>query len=441
MPSHFDTLQLHAGQPVEKPHQPRAPPIYATTSYVFNDSKHGAQLFGLETPGFIYSRIMNPTNDVFEQRIAALEGGVGALATASGQSAQFLAIAGLAHAGDNFLSTSFLYGGTYNQFKVAFKRLGVEARFVDGDAAEDFAKLIDDKTKAIYIESIGNPKYNVPDFEKIVKLAHDNGIPVVVDNTFGAGGYLINPIKFGVDIVVHSATKWIGGHGTTIAGVIVDSGKFPWKQYPKKFPQFSEPSEGYHGLVLNDALGEQAYIGHLRIELLRDLGPALNPFGAFLLLQGLETLSLRVDRQSYNALKLAQWLEKNEHVAWVSYLGLPSHEDHETSKKYLNNKENFGGALSFGVKPLPGAKESDDPFAKASPKVVDNLEIASNLANVGDSKTLVIAPWFTTHQQLSDDEKKSSGVTEDLIRVSVGTEFIDDIIGDFENAFKIVYGA
>ncbi|EMG47476.1 MET17 Homocysteine/cysteine synthase [Candida maltosa Xu316] len=438
MPSHFDTLQLHAGQPVEKPHQPRAPPIYATTSYVFNDSKHGAQLFGLETPGYIYSRIMNPTNDVFEQRIAALEGGIGALATASGQSAQFLAIAGLAHAGDNVVSTSFLYGGTYNQFKVAFKRLGIQTKFVNGDSPEEFARLIDDKTKAIYIETIGNPKYNVPDFEKITKIAHDNGIPVVVDNTFGAGGFLVNPIAHGADIVVHSATKWIGGHGTTIAGVVVDSGNFPWTEYPEKFPQFSKPSEGYHGLVLNDALGKAAFIGHLRIELLRDLGPALNPFGSFLLLQGLETLSLRVERQSENALKLAQWLEKHPQVESVSYLGLPSHESHELSKKYLNNgAKYFGGALAFTVKDIENT--SSDPFNEASPKLVDNLEIASNLANVGDSKTLVIAPWFTTHQQLSDEEKLASGVTKGLIRVSTGTEFIDDIINDFDQAFKKVY--
>ncbi|CAK7905428.1 homocysteine/cysteine synthase [[Candida] anglica] len=439
MPSHFDTLQLHAGQTPEAPHKARAPPIYATSSYVFNDSKHGAQLFGLETPGYIYSRIMNPTNDVFEQRIAALEGGIGAVATSSGQSAQFLALAGLAHVGDNILSTSYLYGGTYNQFKVAFKRLGIEARFVNGDKAEDFAKLIDDKTKAIYLESIGNPKYNIPDFEKITKLAHDNGIPVVVDNTFGAGGYLVRPIDHGADIVVHSATKWIGGHGTTIAGVIVDSGKFPWTQYPEKFPQFSKPSEGYHGLGLSEALGNAAYIGHVRIELLRDLGPSLNPFGAFLLIQGLETLSLRVDRQSENALKLAKFLEASPHVAWVSYLGLPSHESHELSKKYLNNKEIYGGALSFGLKPLNETQE--DPFKEASPRVVDNLKVASNLANVGDSKTLVIAPYYTTHQQLNEEEKLASGVTKDLVRVSVGTEFIDDIINDFQQAFDEVYGA
>ncbi|KAK6465897.1 O-acetylhomoserine O-acetylserine sulphydrylase [Scheffersomyces coipomensis] len=435
---HFDTLQLHAGQEVEKPHQARAPPIYATTSYVFNDSKHGAQLFGLEVPGFIYSRIHNPTVDVFEQRIAALEGGIGAVATASGQAAQLLAITGLAHVGDNFISTSYLYGGTYNQFKVAFKRLGIEARFVKGDSPAEFAKLIDSRTKAIYLETIGNPKYNVPDFDAIVKLAHDHGIPVVVDNTFGAGGYLVNPIKHGADIVVHSATKWIGGHGNTIAGVVIDSGNFPWTEYPEKYPQFSKPSEGYHGLVLSEALGKAAYIAHVRVELLRDLGPALNPFGAFLLLTGLETLSLRVERQSYNALKLAQYLGKSPYVEWVSYLGLPSHVSHTLSQKYLNHKGQYGGALSFGVKELPTSNPNDD-FDAASAKVVDALEIASNLANVGDSKTLVIAPWFTTHQQLSDEEKITSGVSKDLVRLSVGTEHIDDIIADFEQSFKKVY--
>lgn len=438
MPSHFDTLQLHAGQEVEKPHGARAPPIYATTSFVFDDSRHGAQLFGLEKEGFIYSRITNPTNSVFELRIAALEGGAAALSVSSGQAAQFIAIAGLAHAGDNVISTSYLYGGTYNQFKVAFKRLGIETRFVDGDKPEDFARLIDDKTKALYVESMGNPKYNVPDFEKLAKIAHDNGIPLVVDNTFGAGGFLVNPIKHGADIVTHSATKWIGGHGNTIAGVIVDSGKFPWAKYPERFPQFSQPSEGYHGLVLNEALGNLAFIGHARIELLRDLGPALNPFGAFLLLQGLETLSLRVERQSSNALALAKWLEKSPNVSWVSYTGLESHVSHELAKKYFNS-DNFGGVLSFGVKDL--SEKTTDPFQEAAAKVVDNLKIASNLANVGDSKTLVIAPYYTTHQQLSDEEKLASGVTKDLIRISVGTEFIDDIIADFEQSFKTVYSA
>ncbi|KAL6941256.1 Homocysteine synthase [Hanseniaspora osmophila] len=443
MPSHFDTLQLHAGQePDNDNNRPRAVPIYATSSYVFNDSKHGAQLFGLETPGYIYSRIMNPTNDVFEKRIAALENGIGALAVSSGQAAQTLAIAGLAHAGDNIVSTSYLYGGTYNQFKVAFKRLGIEARFVDGDEPEDFEKLFDEKTKAVYIESIGNPKYNVPDFEKIVAIAHKHGIPVVADNTFGAGGYFVKPIDHGVDIVTHSATKWIGGHGTTIAGVIVDSGKFPWGKYPEKFPQFSKPSEGYHGLILNEAFGPAAFIGHARTELLRDLGPALNPFGAFLLLQGLETLSLRAERHASNALKLAQHLEKSPYVSWVSYPGLESHPYHEAAKKYLTN--GFGGVLSFGVKNLKDEKAvaaaKEDPFKDSGAQVVDALEVVANVANVGDSKSLAIAPYFTTHQQLSEEEKLASGVTKDLIRVSVGTEFIDDIIADFEQSFKKVFG-
>ncbi|CDR39693.1 CYFA0S03e06172g1_1 [Cyberlindnera fabianii] len=436
MPSHFDTLQLHAGQDVEGPHNARAPPIYATTSYVFDDSKHGAQLFGLEKPGYIYSRIMNPTTDVFEKRIAALENGAAALAVSSGLAAQFTAIASLAHAGDNVISTSFLYGGTYNQFKVAFKRFGIESRFVTGDKPEDFEKLFDEKTKAVYIESIGNPKYNIPDFEKIAAVAHKHGIPVVVDNTFGAGGYFVKPLDHGADIVVHSATKWIGGHGTTIAGVVIDSGRFPWKDYPEKFPQFSQPSEGYHGLVLNEALGNLAFIGHARIEILRDLGPTLNPFGAFLLLQGLETLSLRVERQASNTLALAKYLEKSPYVSWVSYPGLESHPYHENAKKYLSN--GFGAVLSFGVKPL--GEKPEDPFKASGPQVVDNLKIASNLANVGDSKTLVIAPWYTTHEQLGDEEKIASGVTEDLIRVATGTEFIDDLIEDFEQAFKKVFG-
>lgn len=435
MPSHFDTLQLHAGQPVDGPHNARAPPIYATSSYVFNDSKHGAQLFGLEVPGYIYSRLMNPTTDIFEKRIAALENGAAGLAVSSGQAAQFVALTGLAHSGDNIVSTSFLYGGTYNQFKVAFKRFGIEARFVNGDSAEDFEKLFDEKTKALYLESIGNPKYNVPDFEKITAIAHKHGIPVVVDNTFGAGGYFVKPIDHGADIVVHSATKWIGGHGTTIAGAIVDSGKFPWKDYPEKFPQFSQPSEGYHGLVLNEAFGNLAFIGHARTEILRDLGPSINPFASFLLLQGLETLSLRVERQAENTLRLAQYLVESPYVSWVSYPGLKDHPYHENAKKYLQN--GFGAVLSFGVKPLKETPE--DVFKASGPQVVDNLKIASNLANVGDSKTLVIAPYYTTHQQLSHEEKLASGVSEDLIRVSVGTEFIDDIIGDFEQAFKTVF--
>jgi O-acetylhomoserine/O-acetylserine sulfhydrylase len=436
MPYHFDTLQLHAGQEVTAPIKNRAPAIYATTSYVFDDSKEGADLFGLQKEGYIYSRIMNPTTDIFEKRIAALENGAAALAVASGQAAQFTAIAALAHSGDNIVSTSYLYGGTYNQFKVAFKRFGIETRFVQGDSPEDFEKVIDEKTKAVYIESIGNPKYNVPDFEKIAEIAHKHGVPLVVDNTFGAGGVFVKPLDHGADIVTHSATKWIGGHGTTIAGVVIDSGRFPWKDYPEKYPQFSQPSEGYHGLVLNEALGNLAFIGHARIEILRDLGATLNPFGSFLLLQGLETLSLRVERQGANTLALAKWLEQSPYVSWVSYPGLESHPYHENAKKYLKN--GFGAVLSFGVKPLP--TQQDDPFKASGPQVVDNLKIASNLANVGDSKTLVITPYYTTHQQLSHEEKLASGVSEDLIRVSVGTEFIDDIIGDFQQSFETVFG-
>ncbi|CDK26159.1 unnamed protein product [Kuraishia capsulata CBS 1993] len=435
MPSHFDTLQVHAGQEPEGPINARAVPIYATSSYVFRDSEHGSNLFSLKEPGYIYSRLMNPTTDVLEKRLAALENGAAAVATSSGQAAQLLAITGLAHNGDNVVSTSFLYGGTYNQFKVAFKRLGIETRFAKSDNVEEFAELVDDKTKAIYLESIGNPKYNVPDFDKIVAFAHGKGIPVVVDNTFGAGGYLVRPIDHGADIVVHSTTKWINGHGNTIGGVVIDSGKFPWKDYPEKFPQFSKPSEGYHGAILNDIFGNVAFAGHVRVELLRDLGPAANPFGSFLTLQGLETLSLRVERQASNSLALARWLEKSKYVSWVSYPGLESHEYHENAKKYLHN--GFGCVLSFGVKPLPTA--AADPFKESGPRVVDNLKLFSNLANVGDSKSLVIAPWYTTHEQLSDDEKIISGVTKDLLRVSVGTEFIDDIIADFEQSFAKVF--
>ncbi|KAF2660838.1 O-acetylhomoserine ami [Lophiostoma macrostomum CBS 122681] len=420
----FETLQLHAGHSPDPATNSRAVPIYATTSYVFNDSAHGARLFGLKEFGNIYSRIMNPTVDVFEKRIAALEGGVAALAASSGQAAQFIAIATLAQVGDNIVSTSNLYGGTYNQLKVMLPRLGIQTKFVNGDSPEDFKSAIDDKTKAIYLESIGNPKYNIPDFEKIAEIAHEAGVPVVVDNTFGAGGYFVRPIDHGADIVVHSATKWIGGHGTTIGGVIVDSGKFDWGKHEKRFPQFNDPSEGYHGLKFWDTFGAITYIIRARVEILRDLGAALNPFAAQQLLLGIETLSLRAERHGQNALKLAQWLESNKNVSWVSYPGLESHSSHELAKKYL--KRGFGGVLSFGVK----------GGGKAGSQVVDNFKLISNLANVGDSKTLAIHPWTTTHEQLSDEEKENSGVTEDLIRISVGTEHIDDIIADFEQSFK-----
>ncbi|KAF2205435.1 O-acetylhomoserine ami [Delitschia confertaspora ATCC 74209] len=421
---HFDTLQLHAGHSPDPATNSRAVPIYATTSYVFNDSAHGARLFGLKEFGNIYSRIMNPTVDVFEKRIAALEGGVAAVAAASGQAAQFMALTALAHQGDNIVSTSNLYGGTYNQLKVLLPRYGITTKFINGDSPEDFKNAIDDRTKAVYIESIGNPKYNVPDFEKIVAVAHEAGVPVVVDNTFGAGGYFVRPIDHGADIVVHSATKWIGGHGTTVAGVIVDSGKFDWGKNAKRFPQFNEPSEGYHGLKFWDTFGPITFAIRVRVEILRDLGAALNPFAAQQLLLGIETLSLRAERHAYNALKLAKWLESNPNVAWVSYPGLESHPSHQLAKKYL--PRGFGGVLSFGVK----------GGGKAGSQVVDNFKLISNLANVGDSKTLAIHPWTTTHEQLSDEEKINSGVTEDLIRISVGTEHIDDIIADFEQSFK-----
>ncbi|KAJ5562327.1 hypothetical protein N7461_001088 [Penicillium sp. DV-2018c] len=421
---HFDTLQLHAGHEPDSTTNSRAVPIYATSSYVFNDSAHGARLFGLKEFGNIYSRIMNPTVDVFEKRIAALEGGVAAVAASSGQSAQFMTIAALAHAGDNIVSTTNLYGGTYNQFKVMLPRLGINTKFVQGDKPEDIAAAIDDRTKAVYLESIGNPRYNVPDFEAIAKIAQEKGVPVVVDNTFGAGGFFIRPIDHGADIVVHSATKWIGGHGTTVGGVVVDSGKFDWGKNGARFPQFIEPSEGYHGLKFWETFGSIAFAIRVRVEILRDLGSALNPFAAQQLILGLETLSLRCERHASNAIALAKWLQKNENVSWVSYPGLEGHPSHELAKKYL--KRGFGGVLSVGVK----------GGAAAGSQVVDNFKLISNLANVGDSKTLAIHPWSTTHEQLTDQERQDSGVTEDAIRISVGTEHIDDIIADFEQSFQ-----
>ncbi|KAH2566598.1 hypothetical protein KXV42_000916 [Aspergillus fumigatus] len=421
---HFETLQLHAGHEPDSATNSRAVPIYATSSYTFNDSAHGARLFGLKEFGNIYSRIMNPTVDVFEKRIAALEGGVAAVAASSGQAAQFMAIAALAHAGDNIVATSNLYGGTYNQLKVFLPRLGITTKFVQGDRPEDIAAAIDDRTKAVYVETIGNPRYNVPDFEAIAKVAHEKGVPFVVDNTFGAGGYFFRPIDHGADIVVHSATKWIGGHGTTIGGVVVDSGKFDWGKHADRFPQFTEPSEGYHGLNFWETFGSITFAIRVRVEILRDLGSTLNPFAAQQLLLGLETLSLRAERHASNAIALATWLQKNEHVSWVSYPGLESHPSHEIAKRYL--KRGFGGVLSFGVK----------GGAAAGAQVVDNFKLISNLANVGDSKTLAIHPWSTTHEQLTEQERLDSGVTEDAIRISVGTEHIDDIIADFEQSFK-----
>ncbi len=424
----FETLQVHAGQEPAPGTNARAVPIYQTTSYTFDSADHGARLFALQEFGNIYTRIMNPTTDVFEKRIAALEGGVAALATASGQAAQFLAISNIAQAGDNIVSTSLLYGGTYNQFKVTLPRLGIGVKLVDGDDVASLAKAIDGKTKALYVESIGNPAGNVPDFEALAKVAHDNKIPLIVDNTFGAAGYLVRPIEHGADVVVESATKWIGGHGTSIGGVIVDSGKFDWAG-SGKFPFFTDPSPGYHGLVFNDVFGPKGPFGNIqfiiraRVEGLRDIGPALSPFNAFLLLQGLETLSLRVQRHGENAIALAKWLKTHEQVAWVNYTGLEEHPYHPRARKVLKN--GFGSVFTFGIK---GGYE-------AGKKFIDGVKLASHLANVGDAKTLVIHPSSTTHQQLSAAEQKSAGVTPDQIRVSVGIEHIDDIKEDFEEAF------
>lgn len=424
----FETLQIHAGQAPDPTTNARAVPIYQTTSYVFNDADHGARLFGLQEFGNIYTRIMNPTTDVFEKRVASLEGGVAALATASGLAAQFLAISTIAQAGDNIVSTSYLYGGTYNQFKVTLPRLGIQVKFVDGDNVENFRQAIDERTKAIYVESIGNPQFNIPDFVALAQVAHENGIPLIVDNTFGCAGYLIRPIDYGADIVVQSATKWIGGHGTSIGGVIVDSGKFNWGS--GKFPLFTEPAPGYQGLNFQEAFGPESPFGNIafiiraRVEGLRDLGAALSPFNAFLLLQGLETLSLRVDRHVENALALAHWLESHSQVTWVSYPGLESHCYHERAKKYL--KRGFGGVLTFGIQ----------GGLTAGRKFIDSVKLASHLANVGDAKTLVIHPASTTHQQLSETEQRSAGVTPELVRVSVGLEHIEDIKADFEQAFQ-----
>ena len=426
----FETLQLHAGQEVDSTTRSRAVPIYQTTSYTFKNSEHGANLFALKEFGNIYTRIMNPTTDVFEKRIAALEGGVAAVATGSGQAAQFLALNNILQSGDNFVSTSFLYGGTYNQFKVAFKRLGIDARFADGDTVEAFEKLIDKKTKALYLESIGNPGFNIPDFEALAALARKHDLPLFVDNTFGAAGYLFRPFEHGANVVVESATKWIGGHGNSIGGVIVDGGNYNWGN--GKFPQFTEPSEGYHGLKFWDIFGEGNPLGlpniafaiRVRVEGLRDFGPALSPFNSFLFLQGLETLSLRVQRSVDNALLLAQWLEKHPNVESVNYPGLASSTYHKLAKKYLKN--GFGAVLSFTVK---GTKEN-------TTKIVDNLQLISHLANLGDAKTLVIQPSATTHQQLSDEEQITAGVLPNLLRISVGLEHIDDIKADLAQAFE-----
>ena len=423
----FETLQVHAGHEVDKDTNSRAVPLYQTTSYTFNDAQHAADLFGLKAFGNIYTRIMNPTTDVFEKRIAALYGGAGALAVSSGHAAQFIAITNILQQGDNFVSSPYLYGGSYNQFTVSFKKLGIDARIAKNDNAEDFEALIDENTKALYIETIGNPTLNVADFEAIAKVAEKHQIPLIVDNTFGAGGFLFNPFEYGASIIVESATKWIGGHGSSVGGIIVDSGKFDWAN--GKFPLLSEPSPGYHDLVFTDVFGKNSPFGNIafiikaRVEGLRDFGPALSPFNSFQLIQGLETLSLRLERIVQNAQKLAEYLEQHPDVESVIYPGLPNFTDKANADKYL--KRGFGGVLNFEVK---GGKE-------AAVKLINSLKLASHLANVGDAKTLVINPASTTHEQLSDEQQAAAGIKPGQIRVSVGIEHIDDIIADFAQAF------
>ena len=424
----FETLQVHAGQVVDQTTHSRAVPIYQTSSYVFEDAKDGADLFGLKKFGNIYTRLMNPTTDVFEKRIAALEGGASALATSSGQSAQFIALNNILEAGDNFISTSHLYGGTYTQFKNQFKRLGVEVRFTPNDSPEAFEALIDDHTKALYLETIGNPDLNIPDFEAIARVADAHQIPLVVDNTFGAGGFLFRPLDHGASVVVESATKWIGGHGTSLGGVIVDSGRFNWGN--GKFRAFTEPSDSYHGLVFWDVFGDKGPFGNIaftlraRVEGLRDWGNAISPFNSFLLIQGLETLSLRVERHVSNALELAKWLETLPEVEYVNYPGLVSSPYHELAKKYF--KHGFGGVLSFKLK--GGAEKAD--------KLINGLSLISHLANVGDAKSLIIHPAATTHEQLSEEDKIAAGAVPGLLRISVGIEHIEDIKSDIKAALS-----
>lgn len=416
----FETLAVHAGQEIDPTTLSRAVPLYQTTSYGFRDAEHAANLFALKEFGNIYTRLMNPTTDVFEQRLAALEGGAGALATASGQAAISFSILNIAGAGDEIVSSASLYGGTYNLFSTTLPKLGIKVNFVNSDNPENFRSAITDKTKALYAETIGNPQGNVLDIEAVAAIAHEHGIPLIVDNTFPSP-YLLRPIEHGADIVVHSATKFIGGHGTSIGGVIVDGGKFDWKA-SGKFPGLTEPDPSYHGVVYTEAVGPIAYIIKARVQLLRDLGAAISPFNSWLLLQGLETLHLRLERHSQNALKVAQYLEAHEDVEWVSYSGLPSHPSYELAQKYLPKGQ--GAILTFGIK----------GGAAAGVKLIENVKLFSHLANVGDSKSLIIHPASTTHQQLSEEAQITAGVTPELLRLSIGTESIDDILYDLEQA-------
>ena len=425
---HFETLQVHAGHQPDSDTLSRAVPIYQTTSYVFKNSEHGAKLFALQEFGNIYTRLQNPTTDVFEKRMAALEGGVAALAVSSGHAAQFIALNNILGQGDNFVTSPFLYGGSYNQFKVSLKNLGIEARFAKSLAPEDFEILIDKNTKALYLETIGNPGFIVPDFDAIARLAKKHDLPVIVDNTFAGGGYLFKPLEHGANIVVESATKWIGGHGSSIGGIIVDGGNYNWGN--GKFPQFSEPSVSYHGLNFWEVFGEGSPFGNIafiiraRVEGLRDFGPCISPFNSFQLIQGIETLSLRMERHCKNALGLAKYLKQHQKVAHVNYPGLEDNPNYATASRYLQN--GFGGMLSLVLK---GEKSQTSRF-------VESLKLVSHLANVGDTRTLIIQPSATTHQQLSAEDQVAAGVLPTLLRVSVGIEHIDDIILDFEQAFE-----
>lgn len=418
---HADTLALHAGQKPDPTTKARAVPIYQTTSYVFDDSDHAARLFGLEEFGNIYTRLMNPTTDVLEKRIAALEGGVGALAVASGQSAITLALLTLAHAGHEIVASTSLYGGTYNLFRYTLPQFGITVKFVDPSDPENFRAAITDKTRAVFAETLGNPKLDTLDIAAVAAIAHEGGVPLVIDNTV-ASPYLVNPIAHGADIVVHSATKFIGGHGTSLGGVIVDAGNFDWTN--GRFPQLTEPDPSYHGINFVEALGNLAYIIKVRVHLLRDVGPALSPFNAFLLLQGAETLHLRMERHSTNAAKVAEFLQNHPKVGWVNYPGLTTHPSYEQAKKYFH-RGLFGALVGFGIK---------DGGVTEGKRFIDNLQLHSLLANIGDAKSLVIHPASTTHQQLSPEEQLASGVTPDFIRLSVGLEYVDDIIADLDQA-------
>lgn len=418
----FETLQVHAGQTPDSDTLSRAVPLYQTTAYLFRNAQHGANLFALKEFGNIYTRLMNPTTDVFEQRVAALEGGVAALATASGHAAQLIAITNIMRTGDNFVSSPYLYGGTYNQFKHSLRNFGIECRFAASDKAQDLATLIDENTKAIYLETIGNPSFSIPDFEAVSQLASQAGIPLIVDNTFGCGGYLCRPLEHGANILVESATKWIGGHGTSMGGIIVDGGNFDWAN--GKFPLLSEPSASYHGMVFTQAFGNLAYILKARVEGMRDLGACISPFNSQQMLIGLETLSLRVEREASNTLELARWFDTHPLVEQVFYPGLESDPNHANALRYLHN--GFGCVLSVVLK---GSKEQTEMF-------VDSLSLVSHLANVGDAKTLIVQPSATTHQQLSEDEQRACGVFPTLLRISLGIEHIDDIKADFTQAFE-----